>query len=47
LLTGQPEPGHLVHAFIQNIRRGRYEPGLDAPRELRVAAASAKIAGAI
>ncbi len=28
------------HAFMQNLRRGHYELGLDAPPELRVAARS-------
>jgi transposase, IS6 family len=27
------------HAFIQNLRRGRYELGVDPPSMLRVAAA--------
>jgi transposase-like protein len=35
------------HAFIQNLRRGHYELGLDAPRGLRVAAAFTELATAI
>ena len=35
------------HAFIQNIRRGHYELGLDAPHGLRVAAAFDELAQAI
>jgi transposase, IS6 family len=33
--------------FIQNVRRGHYELGLDVPRGLPVAAAFAELAGAI
>jgi hypothetical protein len=32
---------------MQNLRRGHYELGLDAPREFRVAAAFSELAGAI
>jgi hypothetical protein len=35
------------HAFIQNLRRGHYELGLDAPPGLRVAAAFTELATAI
>jgi transposase-like protein len=35
------------HAFVQNLRRGHYELGLDAPPALRVAAAFAELAQAI
>lgn len=35
------------HAFMQNLRRGHYELGLDAPRGLRVAAAFNELATAI
>ena len=35
------------HAFMQNLRRGHYELGLDVPRPLRVAAAFAELAQAI
>jgi transposase-like protein len=35
------------HAFLQNLRRGHYELGLDAPRGLRVAAAFTELAQAI
>jgi transposase, IS6 family len=35
------------HAFMQNLRRGHYELGLDAPRARRVAAAFAELAQAI
>jgi transposase-like protein len=35
------------HAFIQNLRRGHYELGLDAMPELRVAAAFIELAQAI
>jgi transposase, IS6 family len=35
------------HAFMQNLRRGHYELGLDAPRGLRVAAAFTELATAI
>ena len=35
------------HAFIQNLRRGHYELGIDAPPALRVAAAFAELAQAI
>jgi transposase, IS6 family len=35
------------HAFIQNVRRGHDELGLDVPRGLRVAAAFAELAGAV
>ncbi|GAB3836227.1 DDE-type integrase/transposase/recombinase [Dactylosporangium cerinum] len=35
------------HAFIQNLRRGHYQLGLDAPRGLRVAAAFTELATAI
>ncbi|GAB3832568.1 hypothetical protein GCM10027610_024930 [Dactylosporangium cerinum] len=35
------------HAFIQNLRRGNYELGVDAPRGLRVAAAFTELARAI
>jgi transposase-like protein len=35
------------HAFVQNIRRGRYELGLDAPPVARVAAAFTELAQAI
>ncbi|GAA4264024.1 hypothetical protein ACFQZ5_29160 [Dactylosporangium darangshiense] len=36
-----------AHAFIQNVRRGHYALGLDAPRELRIAAAVTELATAI
>ena len=35
------------HAFMQNLRRGHYELGLDAPPALRVAAAFTELALAI
>ena len=35
------------HAFLQNLRRGHYELGVDAPRGLRVAAAFIELAQAI
>jgi hypothetical protein len=35
------------HAFIQNLRRGHYELGLDAPPALRIAAAFTELAQAI
>jgi transposase, IS6 family len=35
------------HAFIQNIRRGHYELGVDAPARLRVSEAFAELARAI
>jgi transposase-like protein len=35
------------HAFVQNLRRGHYELGLDAPPALRGAAAFAELAQVI
>lgn len=35
------------HAFVQNLRRGHYELGVDAPRSLRLAAAFAELRTAI
>lgn len=35
------------HAFVQDLRRGHYELSVDAPHELRVAAAFTELAGAI
>jgi transposase-like protein len=35
------------HAFMQNLRRGKYELGLDMPPALRVAAAFIELAHAI
>jgi transposase-like protein len=35
------------HAFIQNLRRGHYELGLDAPRGLPIGAAFTKLAAAV
>jgi hypothetical protein len=35
------------HAFMQNLRRGHYELGLDAPRGMHIAAAFTELAGAI
>ena len=35
------------HAFMQNLRRGHYELGIDAPHGLRVAAAFTEFATAI
>ncbi|MEV0611633.1 hypothetical protein AB0I61_35370 [Polymorphospora rubra] len=35
------------HAFVQNLRRGHYELGLDDPPARRVAAAFAELARAI
>ena len=35
------------HAFVQNLRRGHYELGLDSPSRLRVAAAFTELARAI
>src|SRR5215475_3098150 len=35
------------HAFMQNLRRGHYELGLDAPPALRVPAAFTELADAI
>ena len=35
------------HAFVQNIRRGHYELGVDEPMTLRVAAAFDELALAI
>jgi hypothetical protein len=36
-----------AHAFVQNLRRGHYELGRDAPPALRVAAAFTELAQAI
>ena len=44
------QTAHVIiagHAFIQNLRRGHYELGLDAPPALRVAAAFTELAHAI
>jgi IS6 family transposase len=35
------------HAFVQNIRRGHYELGVDEPTPLRVAAAIDELTSAI
>ena len=35
------------HAFVQNLRRGHYELGLDGPRGLRVVAAFSELDRAI
>jgi IS6 family transposase len=35
------------HAFVQNIRRGHYELGVEAPRHLRLVDAFAELAVAI
>jgi hypothetical protein len=35
------------HAFIQNLRRGHYEPGLDSQPKLRVASAFSELARVI
>jgi transposase-like protein len=35
------------HAFVQNLRRGHYELGVEAPRGLRVAAAFAELSSVI
>jgi hypothetical protein len=35
------------HAFMQNLRRGHYQVGMDAPPAKRVAAAFAELARAI
>jgi IS6 family transposase len=35
------------HAFVQNIRRGHYELGIDAPSHRRVAAAYTDLARVI
>ena len=35
------------HAFIQNLRRGHYDLGVNAPARLRVAAAFDELTGAI
>jgi transposase, IS6 family len=35
------------HAFVQNLRRGHYEVGVDAHSELRLAAAFTELAQAI
>jgi transposase, IS6 family len=35
------------HAFMQNLRRGHYELGVNAPRGLRVAAAFTELAATI
>jgi hypothetical protein len=35
------------HAFVQNLRRGHYELGLDVPPALRVTAAFTELAMAI
>ena len=35
------------HAFVQNLRRGHYELGLDAPPAMRLAAAFTELAAAI
>ncbi len=35
------------HAFVQNLRRGHYELGVDAPRERRLAQAFVELALAI
>ena len=35
------------HAFVQNLRRGHYELGIDIPPALRVAAAFSQLAQAI
>jgi transposase, IS6 family len=44
-----PSTWHHVerHAFMQNVRRGHYELGVDTPRGLRVAAAFTELATAI
>jgi hypothetical protein len=44
------QTAHVIiagHAFMQNIRRGHYELGLDAPPALRIAAAFTELAQAI
>jgi hypothetical protein len=35
------------HAFVQNLRRGHYELGMDVPPKLRIAVAFAELALAI
>jgi hypothetical protein len=35
------------HAIMQNLRRGHYELGLDAPHGLRIVAAFTELAAAI
>jgi hypothetical protein len=35
------------HAFVQNLRRGHYELGTEAPSAMRVAAAFTELAEAI
>ena len=35
------------HAFLQNLRRGHYELGVDARPQLRIAAAFTELADAI
>jgi transposase-like protein len=48
LRTGRTAPTNIAgHAFMQNVRRGHYELGVDAPRGLRVAAAFTELAAAI
>ncbi len=34
----------LGHAFVQNVRRGHYQLGMEAPAEGRLAAAFAELA---
>ncbi|MGI5242113.1 IS6 family transposase [Dactylosporangium sp. CA-139066] len=48
-MRGLPTDQTIIagHAFMQNLRRGHYELGLDAPRGLRVAAAFTELAAAI
>jgi transposase-like protein len=47
---GSDRSAHVIttgHAFVQNLRRGHYELGLDAPPGLRVAAAFSELTRAI
>jgi hypothetical protein len=37
----------LGHAFVQNLRRGHYEPATDAPPRLRLATVFTELALAI
>ncbi len=41
------QPVSLGRAFVQNVRRGHYEPGVDADPRLRVSAAFAELALAV
>ena len=43
-------PAHVItygHAFVQNLRRGQYELGIDARTHLRIATTFTELAGVI